>query len=271
MKMLYKIGLGLACVIVAAAIVWYLRPVNERESVVDHRPVFATGPVPAAVSQYDKEFADERARPQDTPVPVVIHDPVVKGKVVVYDFLNAFEIAGTYEGRNWSEQQHLYMHGMKEGQSWKEISIPEGRMVISGHLLHDHNQFDILIGLRDARKGYDAHPELYRYERDTGKYTKLFRAEGVQVAPNARSLLVLHASGWGDNSYHLWYPETDEFKTLFSLVESDPASGISWYARWSSDSKAINFYGSAKDFESLNLIYMIDTGQLYNLPIKNRS
>jgi len=96
-------------------------------------------------------------------------------------------------------------------------------------------------------------------------------AKRMFSSPNHQFILIEHNPDYGDWGYDLWNVSTNKFIAKFSLVESDPGSGRSWYVLFSKDSKEINFKGTTLDRKKkksygFDYIYIIESDKVYSLP-----
>ncbi len=209
----------------------------------------------------------------------------------------------TYEGKNWTEGQHVYLwrdpgvqraggHGGPPLQSGaiEEIGIARNGIIERPAFIKQAGDVALVYGCwrswavpaseklkRYARSWFD--PELrpefafYIYNLESRQSEYFGPGHYLKVSPDRRRGVLLRsgALGAGYYSIHVWDFATGRVDTILSLREADEGSGQSFDYRWSDDSQAVEIKGVTSGFErrkpvppkEFNLIYLVNQQKVY--------
>jgi hypothetical protein len=258
-----------------------------------------------AVQAYSREFSRQ---PEETPrldLPQGLDAGSLQGTVVWVDGAGEKGLWAiqTYDGKNWTEGQHLYRWqdpGRQEAGAdgdpplragnLEEISIAPDRIVEQPAFIEGDGKASLVYGCwrswaipaveklkRYARSWFDQElrPEfgLYIYDLESRQNEYFGPGHSLKVSPDRRRGVLLRsgALGAGYYSIHVWDFASGHVETVISLREADEGSGQSFGYRWSSDSQALQISGMTGGFErrkrlpatEFNLIYLVEGQGIY--------
>lgn len=188
-----------------------------------------------------------------------------------------------------SRRQHLYVI---VDETFSEIPIPRTHIVVRPQWAGDRiiyerwNPWAIppVQKLRRYVAGWldtSLRPEaaLYGSVPESGQWQFLMPGHSLAVAPDGRRAALLRSGALlaGYYSIHVWETDTLEARAVVSLREHAGEATNSFSLRWSNDSAALRIFGrtggfarrssrgSGTDGISLDLIYFVPDGTIYDL------
>ncbi|MFQ5540610.1 MAG: hypothetical protein ACE5FB_09405 [Candidatus Binatia bacterium] len=258
--------------------------------VAEKVPKFAENNIPASVLLYAEEMM--------TQADVLSREDVlagsksgVLGEPFHYDIATEYGLAviQTHAGKYWGDDQHLYIRSLSS-TDWRELPVPKQMKMQDATIVRLKGEMSILLArwyswwphseqygrfLRSIfRKELRAEYGVYLLGVDRNGPEYVFPGHSLVPSPGRRHVAYL-ASTNGFSGFHsllIYSVETGRSKRLFSLLEADPGSGVSFRYRWSRDSQALLIAGSTqgftrfgpKQYRSLRMVYLVDSEQLYD-------
>lgn len=196
----------------------------------------------------------------------------------------------TYEGSNWTEQQHVYFDSENYDEP-KELSIA-GEMIVERPVLMKKSGDILVVYGRWNPWGISAVKNIVRYLKsyfdprlrsefslyiwNPARGTREYFGAGrlLKASPDREKAVFLRSGALGTtlHSIHVWELHSGKVETVLSLTEVEPGSELPFDYRWSADSRAIQISGKAGGFRSranepreVNLIYLVDRNQTYKV------
>lgn len=191
----------------------------------------------------------------------------------------------THAGRVWGEEQHFYIQ-RHDGAGWREVLLPramklQGATIVcppSGAVVllsrwnswfpPDYERFLRSVFASELRAEF----AVYALDLERGDLKYLFPGHGLVPSPDRRWVAYLTSLN-GVSGFHnikLYDVRTGRSARVLALAEADPGSGVSFGYDWSADSKALLITGRASGFTSLRIVYLVDTGELFDLEGRKR-
>ena len=259
--------------------------------VADKVPKFVKNNIPARVLLYAKEFLSQPEVISSKEI-LATSGGGVLGKPFDYDIAAEYGLAvlQTHAGQYWGDDQHLYIRSLSSSD-WRELAIPKKMKMQDATIVRPKGETSILLARwhpwwphsgqygrfllsifdKELRAEYGVY--LLGVDRNGPEY--LFPGHSLVASPDRRHVAYLaSANGFaGFHSLLISNVETGRSKRLFSLLEADPGSGISFQYRWSRDSRALLIAGATQGFtrfgpkryRSLRIVYLVDSEQLYDV------
>ena len=203
---------------------------------------------------------------------------------------NGDAVVLTAGGKNWTEQQRLYLSTGSEA-GLREVEIPSEMILRHPTFLKSGDQVKLVLGrwnswavsptqkLSRYRKSWfdpTLRPEysLFAYDEETGAFEILGPGGDLKPSPDRTKAVIVRSGALGTtlHSLHVWEPGSGAMETIASLSEADPGSGRSFDYGWSTDSKAVFIWGSAGGFRAraqerreLQWIYMAAEKKVFSI------
>ncbi len=215
-----------------------------------------------------------------------------EGDIVWADRTNEYgdTVVLTASGKNWTEQQRLYLSTGSEA-GLREVEIPAEMILRRPTFLKNGGPTQLIVGrwnswavsptrkLSRYRKSWfdpSLRPEnsLFAYDDKTGAFEMLGPGGGLKPSPDRTKAVIVRSGALGTtlHSLHVWEPGSGAIETIASLSEADPGSGRSFDYGWSADSKAVFIWGSAGGFRAraqdrreLRWIYLAAEKKLFSI------
>jgi hypothetical protein len=166
-----------------------------------------------------------------------------------------------------TQQQHLYfyIHGRDQLMELNLAALGEIR-ITNPQLALQGGAFVVLLETPTGSS-------ICLYDIDTGRITNISPGGSVQVSPNGKSAVFLRRNEEGFCSIHILRLADLQIKTIMSLWESDPGSGVSFSYRWSLDSKVLLIEGAHGSFsrnnrgsiEQSKFFYFLESDQIFDI------
>jgi hypothetical protein len=216
----------------------------------------------------------------------------ITGRILYFEEVPqyGYAVLQTYNGRYWSEDQHLYFRRASDDH-WREISLPPPFIISNPELILQDGRVMALIERWDSwwpyRKNFSRYllsifqPELRAeyslclLDLERGRFRYLFPGHTVVLSPDRRfAAYTTSENGFsGFHTIRVLKVGQPKAEPVLSLWETDPGSGVSFTYKCTQDSQSLVIEGGTQGFtrfgsthyRKIRFVYLLDCGLMVDL------